>query len=138
MGNPRLHSCIVLMDTRSKAAANAIYNAMEDNNNEIEEAIAVPDPEQKHIFWFHNELGKLLGGTSLTEVLRTLYNGRDAVWDINDILPFLPPASSPDSLSSLGENSKWWELEYCQLLSGTAQVAFHEILIVNIQRNNLR
>ena len=114
--NPRLHSCIVLMDTRSEAAANAIYNAMEDNNNEIEEAIAVPDPEQKHIFWFHNELGKLLGGTSLTEVLSTLYHGRDAVWDTTDILPFflLPHLQIPSLLwHKIVSGEDWDIVNYC-------------------------
>jgi len=114
--NPRLHSCIVLMDTRSAAAANAIYKAMEDNNNDIEEAIAVPDPEQKHIFWFHNELGKLLGGTSLTEVLSTLYHGRDAVWDITDILPFflLPHLQIPSLLwHKIVSGEDWDIVNYC-------------------------
>jgi len=114
--NPRLHSCIVLMDTRSDAAANAIYKAMEDNNNEIDEAIAIPDPDQKHIFWFHNELGKLLGGTSLSEVLSTLYNGRDAIWDITDILPFylMPHLQIPSLLwDKIVSGGDWEIVNYC-------------------------
>ena len=74
--NPRLHSNITLMDTRRLQAAEAIYRAMETNNNNIYQAmetrgmnnsadkqtIAVPDPRQKHIIWTYNELAKLLHG----------------------------------------------------------------------------
>merc|ERR1711872_223247 len=115
--NPRLHSSIVLMDTESEAAANAIYKAMEDNNNdEFEENIAVPDPEQKHIFWFHNEIGKLLGGSSLTEVIYTLYHGRDAVWDISDTLPFflLPHLQIPTLLwDKIASGGEWEIVNFC-------------------------
>lgn len=91
--NPRLHSCIVLMNSRKKEAAEAIYRALEggDNNNldNIDDVIAVPDPNQKHIYWFHNELGKLLHGENLFKVVSTIIRGTDAVWDVNDPLPFL-------------------------------------------------
>ena len=74
--NPRLHSNITLMDTKRQQAAEAIYRAMETNNNNIYQAmetrgmnnnadkqtIAVPDPRQKHIIWTYNELAKLLQG----------------------------------------------------------------------------
>ena len=83
--NPRLHSNITLMDTRRLQAAEAIYQAMETNNNIYQametknniyqametgdmnnngdkQNIAVPDPTQKHIIWTYNELAKLLHG----------------------------------------------------------------------------
>ena len=73
--NPRLHSNITLMDTKRQQAAEAIYQAMETNNNIYQametrgmnnnadkQTIAVPDPSQKHIIWTYNELAKLLHG----------------------------------------------------------------------------
>ena len=73
--NPRLHSNITLMDTRRLQAAEAIYLAMETNNNIYrametsgmnnkvdKQTVAVPDPSQKHIIWTYNELAKLLHG----------------------------------------------------------------------------
>lgn len=114
--NPRLHSSIVLMDTRNEAAAAAIYKAMEGNNEVSEDEIAVPDPEQKHIFWFHNEIGKLLGESSLFQVLTTLYHGRDAVWDIHDILPFfvLPHLQIPTLLwDKIVRGGDWDIVNYC-------------------------
>ena len=83
--NPRLHSNITLMDTRRQQAAEAIYRAMETNNNIYlaeetsnniyrametgvmnnnadKQTVAVPDPSQKHIIWTYNELAKLLQG----------------------------------------------------------------------------
>jgi len=114
--NPRLHSCIVLMDTKREAAAAALYKAMEEDVEDLVEAIAVPDPDMKHIFWFHNELGKLLGGTSLSEVLSTLYNGRDAVWDFTDPLPFflLPHLQIPSLLwDKLLSGEKWDIVNFC-------------------------
>ena len=114
--NPRLHSSIVLMDTRSEAAADAIYKAMEGNKNGLEVEIVVPDPEQKHIFWFHNEVGKLLGGTSPSQVLTTLYHGKDAVWDIYDILPFfiLPHLQIPTLLwDKIVSGGHWDIVNYC-------------------------
>ena len=66
--NPRLHSAIVLMDSRRDIAATAIYNALEEpeNNNAAGNyvKIANPDPQQPHIFWMYNELGKILHGAS--------------------------------------------------------------------------
>ena len=114
--NPRLHSSIVLMDTRSEAAADAIYKAMEGNNNVLEDEIAVPDPEQKHVFWFRNEVGKLLGGASPSQVITTLYHGKDAVWDIRDILPFflLPHLQIPTLLwGKIVSGEDWDIVNYC-------------------------
>ena len=61
--NPRLHSAIVLMDSRRKQAARAIYRAME-NESITENDIVTPDPNQKNIYWLYNELAKLLHGES--------------------------------------------------------------------------
>ena len=67
--NPRLHSAIVLMDTRRDKAATAIYDALEqpENNNVTRDyvKIANPDPQQPHIYWTYNELGKILHGASM-------------------------------------------------------------------------
>merc|ERR1712106_1091815 len=114
--NPRLHSCIVLMDTQREAAAEAIYRTMEGDNNNSNNAIAVPDPNQKHVFWFHNEVGKLLEGTSLIEVMSTIINGKDATWDVTDPLPFflLPHLQIPTLLWAkivTGEN--WSIVNFC-------------------------
>jgi len=115
--NPRLHSCIVLMDTQREAAAEAIYRAMEgDNNNAANTVIAVPDPHQKHIFWFHNELGKLLNGSSLLKVISTIMHGKDAVWDVTDPLPFflLPHLQIPSLLwSTITSGDKWSIVNFC-------------------------
>jgi len=82
--NPSLHSCIVPKKKRNDAAANNIYKATEDIN---EEAIEVPQPEQRRCVGCH--------------------------WYSS----ILSAASSPDTNSSLGQDSDWCRLEYCQLLS---------------------
>ena len=61
--NPRLHSAIVLMDTRRESAASAIYKAME-NETISENEVATPDPNQKDIYWLYNEVSKLSHGES--------------------------------------------------------------------------
>jgi len=120
--NPRLHSNITLMDTRRGEAAEAIYRAMESedmNNNEDEQTIAVPDSTQKHVIWTYNELAKLLHGEGPASVIRTLIQGKDAVWDSSDPLPFflLPHLQIPSQLvTSLakGEAAQPWTIvNYC-------------------------
>jgi len=114
--NPRLHSCIVLMDTQREAAADAIYKAMEGDNNNINKTIAVPDPNQKHVFWFHNELGKLLHGSSVSEVISTIWNGKDATWDVTDPLPFflLPHLQIPSLLwAKICSGERWSTVNFC-------------------------
>ena len=114
--NPRLHSCIVLMDTQREAAAEAIYRAMEGDNNNATNTIAVPDPDQKHVYWFHNELGKLLEGSSLLEIIATILQGKDAVWDVTDPLPFflLPHLQIPSLLwSNIVSGERWSIVNFC-------------------------
>jgi len=114
--NPRLHSCIVLMDTQREAAAEAIYKAMEGDNNNTANTIAIPDSNQKHVFWFHNELGKFFNGSSLFEVISTIIHGKDAVWDVTDPLPFflLPHLQIPSLLwSTIVSGDKWSIVNFC-------------------------
>lgn len=114
--NPRLHSCIVLMDTQREAAAEAIYKAMEGDNNNTANTIAIPDSNQKHVFWFHNEVGKFFNGSSLFEVISTIIHGKDAVWDVTDPLPFflLPHLQIPSLLwSTIVSGDKWSIVNFC-------------------------
>jgi len=118
--NPRLHSAIVLLDTRRDIAATAIYNALEEpeNNNVTRDnvKIANPDPQQPHIIWMYNELGKILHGANILTVLKTLMYGRDAVWDWADPLPFflLPHLQIPSLLMQSMKNNENWEIvNYC-------------------------
>lgn len=126
--NPRLHSCIVLMDTRREATAEAIYRALEENNNNLNNNInnnmennkmniAMPDPGQKHIYWLYNELGKIFNGTaSAMEVVSTVVGGRDAVWDVVDPLPFflLPHLQIPSLLwTKMVSNEPWSIVNFC-------------------------
>ena len=84
--NPRLHSSIVLMNTRRKEAADA------------------------------NELGKLLHGSTMSEVLQTIMKGRDAVWDLEDPLPFflLPHLQIPSLLwENIVSGEDWTIINFC-------------------------
>ena len=111
--NPRLHSAIVLMDSRRRQAASALFAAMENIPVKI---IATPETDQKHIYWTYNELAKILHGENPINVLKTLVQGRDAVWDLHDPLPFflLPHLQISSQLWSVILTGKSWSMvNYC-------------------------
>ena len=111
--NPRLHSAIVLMNSRRKEAAAAINSAMQHIPVDV---IATPDPSQKHIYWAYNELAKLFHGENPVTVLSTLLQGRDAVWDMEDPLPFfLLPHLQITSLlwDAFISGDNWSIVNYC-------------------------
>jgi len=118
--NPRLHSAIVLMDTRRDIAATAIYNALEqpENNNGTKDYVKIvsPDPQQPHIYWTYNELAKILHGGNVLTIVKTLIHGRDAVWDWEDPLPFflLPHLQIPSLLlQAIRKEDKWEIVNFC-------------------------
>jgi len=143
--NPRLHSCIVLLRNKRKETGEAFGQALtyssdkisnsnnnnnnNNNNNEqlnsssqitfIPSDITTPSSSQRHVYWLQNELGKLAHLTSLSEILtilKTIFTGEDALFDLHDPLPFFVmghiqvPALL---LASLRTGHNWNILNFC-------------------------
>lgn len=88
--NPRLHSSITSFH-QSPELEKAIRFALEPETCEEKLALPIrPKPDSKHVYWLYNELAKLvLFQTSLWKFLVCIYCGKEAVFDVEDWLPFL-------------------------------------------------
>jgi len=89
--NPRLHSAIVSFESQSKM--NSLHRSLlsaldiiDLNSSNIEPINLINNTE---VYWFFQELEKLFKGeTSLNRFLQLLINGKEAVWRIDDPVPF--------------------------------------------------
>jgi len=134
--NPRLHSCIVLMQNQLKDAGEAFGRALEssnDNNNntnaddsstpacsqEEETSIVTPNDGSRHVIWLYNEIGKLAHVQSfqqIVDIVKDIITGDDAVFDSHDPLPFfiLGHIQIPFLIWAQIKSGKKWEiLNFC-------------------------
>lgn len=92
--NPRLHSAITSFHCDPKLAV-AFQAALEPENVEDEELEMVlfpikPPRQSPHVYWLYHEVYKLFTGRQgIGELFSTLAHGKEAVYDIDDPLPFL-------------------------------------------------
>lgn len=85
--NPRLHSAIVSFQTPQSIddLTNAIEAAM--NDEQASEPLTLTNYTE--VYWFFQEVEKVLTReTSLDRFLDLIQNGKDAVWQVDDPLPF--------------------------------------------------
>ena len=64
----------ILFSFLHQDACQAIHQAIENIANGDMNVIVKPDPKQKQIYWFHNELAKLLHGESKFKHKASLVN----------------------------------------------------------------
>ena len=83
--NPRTHSAITMFYDHPGLAAAYLGPGTEGPSGWA----VVPTPTSRPTYWLYNELWKLLRGPDRAATLRTLREGRDAVLDRSDPLPFL-------------------------------------------------
>ncbi|NER00322.1 MAG: ATP-grasp enzyme, partial [Cyanothece sp. SIO2G6] len=83
--NPRTHSAITMFHDHP-AVADAY---LKDGD---EQALITPLPSSRPTYWLYQELWRLTGVRSLTDLSQwwqRLMQGKDALWQIDDPLPFL-------------------------------------------------
>merc|ERR1719159_131152 len=115
------------MKNEMKAAGEAFGRAVEGEEAKM---APVPAPKmatapasQRPVFWLYNELGKLAhvesvgeAGSVLKSILRCLWAGEDAVFDLHDPLPFflLAHLQMPVQLwQRLRAGQPWSILNFC-------------------------
>jgi glutathione synthase/RimK-type ligase-like ATP-grasp enzyme len=80
--NPRTHSAITLFHDHPGLAAAYL-------DPDPARTVVEPPLRGRPTYWLYNEAWKLLRGPHRLEVLRTIWTGKDAIFDRRDPLPFL-------------------------------------------------
>jgi hypothetical protein len=85
--NPRTHSAITMFHDQYAALARAY---LEPANSGPGSATLRPSATGRPTYWLYHELWRMLSRpTSVPERLRVVLRGRDAIFDLDDPLPFL-------------------------------------------------
>lgn len=112
--NPRLHSAIVSYDMQPDLER-AIRGAM-DTQFQLEVPVQ-PSPSSTHVYWLYNEIAKVgLFQQGFGEFMQVLHNGKDAVLDASDPMPFfmLNHFQMPVMLiQAIISGKKWSITNYC-------------------------
>jgi len=90
--NPRLHSAIVSFESQRKMDElhQGLIAALNAQENTMPQKEYINLVNQTEVYWFFQELNKLFSGeSSLKRFLDLIRNGQDAVWRVDDPLPFL-------------------------------------------------
>lgn len=85
--NPRIHSAITMFYNHPGVAEAYLEDAQDENQPAIE-----PLPDSKPTYWLYHELWRLNEVRSLSDLQkwwRTISRGTDAIFQLNDPLPFL-------------------------------------------------
>lgn len=84
--NPRTHSAITMFYNHPKMA-DAYFNDAPDPDYPLQ-----PLPDSKPTYWLYHEIWRLTGIRSIAQLqtrLNIIWRGKDAIFEVNDPLPFL-------------------------------------------------
>jgi predicted ATP-grasp superfamily ATP-dependent carboligase len=85
--NPRTHSAITMFYNHPGLADAYLKDSQDENESPI-----VPLPDSKPTYWIYHEIWRLTGIRSWSDLqawMQKVFQGKDAIFQINDPLPFL-------------------------------------------------